>query len=160
LSCYVLGLEEIDQTQLTLVGGKAARLGELSRIEGVRVPAGFCVTTEAFQRIMGDAPSVGARLERLARLQRDDRDAIRTISARVRQTLDALDESRAARNGQLCLAGRHPSGYDACGSNNRVECSVRLAGYTTAGCSSSVRSRRLTYVRTVRHSAGPPLFAE
>ena len=36
---YVLGLEEIDRTQVALVGGKGANLGELSRIEGIRVPA-------------------------------------------------------------------------------------------------------------------------
>ncbi|MGO8896535.1 MAG: PEP/pyruvate-binding domain-containing protein, partial [Streptosporangiaceae bacterium] len=46
---YVLGLEEIDKTQVALVGGKGAHLGELSRIEGIRVPAGFCVTTDAFR---------------------------------------------------------------------------------------------------------------
>ena len=51
---YVLGLEEIDKTQVALVGGKGAHLGELSRIEGIRVPAGFCVTTDAFRRIMAD----------------------------------------------------------------------------------------------------------
>ena len=51
---YVLGFEEIDQTQVAIVGGKGAHLGELSRIEGIRVPAGFCVTTEAFRRIMAD----------------------------------------------------------------------------------------------------------
>ena len=55
---YVLGFEEIDQTQVAVVGGKGAHLGELSRIEGVRVPAGFCVTTHAFQRIMAEAPSI------------------------------------------------------------------------------------------------------
>ena len=32
---YVLGLEEIDKTQVALVGGKGAQLGELSRIEGI-----------------------------------------------------------------------------------------------------------------------------
>ena len=42
---YVLDLDEIDKTQVALVGGKGANLGELSRIEGIRVPAGFCVTT-------------------------------------------------------------------------------------------------------------------
>jgi rifampicin phosphotransferase len=41
MSSYVLGLQEIDQTQVGAVGGKGAHLGELSRIEGVRVPAGF-----------------------------------------------------------------------------------------------------------------------
>ena len=53
---YVLGLDEIDQTQGALVGGKGANLGELSRIEGIRVPAGFCVTTDAFRRIVTEAP--------------------------------------------------------------------------------------------------------
>ena len=49
---YVVGFEEIDRTQVALVGGKGANLGELSRIDGIRVPAGFCVTTDAFRRIM------------------------------------------------------------------------------------------------------------
>jgi pyruvate,water dikinase len=48
---YVLGFGVIDQTQIAVAGGKGAHLGELSRIEGIRVPAGFCVTTDAFQRI-------------------------------------------------------------------------------------------------------------
>ena len=51
---YVLGLQEVDTTQVALVGGKGAHLGELSRIEGVRVPAGCCVTTDAFRRIMAE----------------------------------------------------------------------------------------------------------
>ncbi len=35
---YVLDFQEIDQTQVAVVGGKGAHLGELSRIEGIRVP--------------------------------------------------------------------------------------------------------------------------
>ena len=38
---YVLDLDEIDATGVALAGGKGAQLGELSRIGGVRVPAGF-----------------------------------------------------------------------------------------------------------------------
>src|SRR5687768_3666354 len=53
---YVLDFQEIDPTQVAVVGGKGAHLGELSRIEGVRVPAGFCVTTDAFRRILAEAP--------------------------------------------------------------------------------------------------------
>jgi rifampicin phosphotransferase len=78
---YVLGLEEIDKTQVALAGGKGAHLGELSRIEGIRVPAGFCVTTDAFRRIMTTAPWIDASLDRLSRLDPDDREAIRTLSA-------------------------------------------------------------------------------
>jgi rifampicin phosphotransferase len=87
---YVLGLEEIDKTQVALVGGKGARLGELSRIEGVRVPAGFCVTTDAFRRIMSTAPLIDDQLDRLSRLDPGDRQALRTLSAEIRRTLGGI----------------------------------------------------------------------
>ena len=87
---YVLGLQEIDQTQVAVVGGKGAQLGELSRIEGIHVPAGFCVTTDAFRRVMAEAPSIDDRLDRLSRLNPDDREAIRTLSAEIRRTLEGI----------------------------------------------------------------------
>ena len=90
MGSYVLGVEEIDQTQVALVGGKGAHLGELSRIAGIRVPAGFCVTTGAFRRITAEAPSTDDRLDRLSRLNLDDREAIRTLSAEIRRTLEAV----------------------------------------------------------------------
>jgi hypothetical protein len=40
---HVFGFEDIDRTKIALVGGKGANLGEISRIEGIRVPEGFCV---------------------------------------------------------------------------------------------------------------------
>jgi phosphoenolpyruvate synthase/pyruvate phosphate dikinase len=90
MSRYVLGFQEIDQTQVAVVGGKGAHLGELLRIEGIRVPAGFCVTTDAFQRIMAEAPSIDDRLDRLSRLKPDDREAIRALSAEIRRTLEGI----------------------------------------------------------------------
>ena len=98
MGLYVLGFEEIDRTQVAVVGGKGAHLGELSRIEGIRVPAGFCVTTDAFERIMVDAQSMDDRLDRLARLEPDAREAIRALSAEIRRTLEgvALPDDLAA----------------------------------------------------------------
>ncbi|MFJ9419357.1 rifamycin-inactivating phosphotransferase [Streptomyces sp. NPDC101227] len=87
---YVLGLQEVDETQVAVVGGKAAHLGGLSRIEGIRVPGGFCVTTDAFRRIMAEAPSIDDRLDELSRLNPDDREAIRTLSARIRRTIEGI----------------------------------------------------------------------
>ena len=87
---YVLGLEEIDKTQVALVGGKGGHLGELSRIEGIRVPAGFCVTTDAFRRIMTTVPWIDDQVDRLSRLDPDDREAIRTLSAEIRRTLEGI----------------------------------------------------------------------
>ncbi|MGA7909925.1 MAG: PEP/pyruvate-binding domain-containing protein, partial [Candidatus Dormiibacterota bacterium] len=90
MGSYVLGFQEIDQTQVAIVGGKGAHLGELSRIEGIRVPSGFCVTADAFRRIMAEAPSIDDRLDRLSRLNPDDREAIRTLSAEIRRTLEGI----------------------------------------------------------------------
>ncbi|HEY3567512.1 MAG TPA: rifamycin-inactivating phosphotransferase [Thermoanaerobaculia bacterium] len=107
-SCYVLGFQEIDQTQVAVVGGKGAHLGELSRIEGIRVPAGFVVTTDAFQRILAEAPSIDERLDRLSRLKPDDREAIRALSLGVRRTLEGIaipDDLTAAITRALSLLG-------------------------------------------------------
>ncbi|MEU4380024.1 rifamycin-inactivating phosphotransferase [Micromonospora echinofusca] len=85
---YVSALREVDEEQVALVGGKGAHLGALSRIDGVRVPAGFCVTTHAFRRIMAEAPSADDLLDRLSRLDADDREAIRALSAEIRQSIE------------------------------------------------------------------------
>ncbi len=53
MSSYVLGFEDIDKTKIMVVGGKGANLGEISKVEGIRVPEGFCISTEAFKRILG-----------------------------------------------------------------------------------------------------------
>ncbi|MEV5413116.1 rifamycin-inactivating phosphotransferase [Thermopolyspora sp. NPDC052614] len=85
---YVLDLREVDEAQVAIVGGKAAHLGGLSRIEGVHVPAGFCVTTAAFRGIMAEAPSIDDRLDRLSRLNPDDRGTVRTLSAEIRRIIE------------------------------------------------------------------------
>ncbi|MEV4122000.1 rifamycin-inactivating phosphotransferase [Micromonospora sp. NPDC049645] len=84
----LLDLREVDETQLSVVGGKAAHLGALSRIDGIRVPAGFCVTTAAFRRVMAQTPSINERLDRLSRLNPDDREAVRALSAEIRRSIE------------------------------------------------------------------------
>ncbi|MDX8147342.1 rifamycin-inactivating phosphotransferase [Lentzea sp. BCCO 10_0061] len=99
MSGYVLGLAEVDDTRISLCGGKGAHLGEVARIEGVQVPPGFCVTTEAFDRVLREAPSIGERLDRLGLLTADDREEIAARSAEVRQEIERLvvpDEVTAA----------------------------------------------------------------
>lgn len=87
---YVRDLQEVDETQVAVVGGKGTHLGGLSRIEGIRVPAGFCVTTDAFRRVMAEAPAIDDRLDQLSRLNPDDREAIRTLSAQIRRTIEGI----------------------------------------------------------------------
>ncbi|MFJ9310057.1 rifamycin-inactivating phosphotransferase [Streptomyces cyaneofuscatus] len=84
----LLDLHEADATQLALVGGKGAQLGALSRIDGIRVPDGFCVTTDAFRRVVARVPSFDDRLDRLSRTDPDDREALRTLSADIRRAVE------------------------------------------------------------------------
>jgi rifampicin phosphotransferase len=107
---YVVGLREIDETQVAVAGGKGAHLGELSRIEGIRVPPGFCVTTDAFRRMMREAPSIGDQLDGLSRLNADDRAGIRALSAAIRRTFEAVaipDDVAAAIAVALAAVGEH-----------------------------------------------------
>ncbi|MDT0305799.1 rifamycin-inactivating phosphotransferase [Streptomyces sp. DSM 44917] len=87
---YVRDLREVDEAQVALVGGKAAHLGALARIEGVRVPDGFCVTTDAFRRVVAEAPSIGELLDRLSRSQPDDREATSALSAELRRAIEGI----------------------------------------------------------------------
>ncbi|MEN3534344.1 rifamycin-inactivating phosphotransferase [Microbispora sp. ZYX-F-249] len=86
----MMGFEEINGTNIGDVGGKGTHLGELSRIEGIRVPDGFCVTTDAFRRVVAEAPSIDAQLDLLSRVEPDDRTTIRTLSADIRRTVEGV----------------------------------------------------------------------
>jgi phosphoenolpyruvate synthase/pyruvate phosphate dikinase len=104
----VLGFEEIDETQVALVGGKGAHLGELSRIDGINVPAGFCVTTDVFRRILREAPTIDDRLDRLSAVGADDQEAVRALSAEIRRTLEEIaipEDVAAAITGALAGLG-------------------------------------------------------
>ncbi|MDI3387764.1 phosphoenolpyruvate synthase [Streptomyces sp. B-S-A8] len=85
---YVRDLHEVDEQQVPLVGGKGAHLGALARMDGIRVPDGFCVTTDAYRRVLAEAPAVDGLLDELDRLNPDDQDAIRTLSAQLRRTIE------------------------------------------------------------------------
>ena len=88
MSSYVLGFQAIDQTKLMLVGGKGANLGELTRIEGIRVPDGFCISTEAFKRIIAETPLINELLAQLSLLKLEDRDKIRELSGEIRRAIE------------------------------------------------------------------------
>ncbi len=90
MSRYALDLHEIDRTKLMLAGGKGANLGELSAISGIRVPQGFCVTTEAFKRATGSHQELDELLDVLARLRAEERAAISAISEKTRTFIENL----------------------------------------------------------------------
>ncbi|MGC6589777.1 phosphoenolpyruvate synthase [Paenibacillus sp. Dod16] len=87
----VLDFQEMDKKQLGLVGGKGLHLGELSKIEGIRVPEGFCVTTIGYQRAIEQNETYQSMLNRLTMLSAEDRDQIVEISRKIRQTIMELE---------------------------------------------------------------------
>src|SRR5699024_11156526 len=68
----LVGGRRDDGVQVAAVGGKGVQLGRLAGIEGVRVPAAFCVTTGAYRRALAEVPSYAADLDQLATLGADD----------------------------------------------------------------------------------------
>ncbi len=90
MSSFVLGFKDIDKTKLMVVGGKGANLGELSKIEGIRVPDGFCISTEAFKRIIGETSSINELLEQLSLLKVEDRDKIGELSGEIRRVIEGI----------------------------------------------------------------------
>ncbi|MFD0712825.1 phosphoenolpyruvate synthase [Paenibacillus sp. GCM10027626] len=87
MSSLVLGFQEMKKTQLLLVGGKGLNLGELSKIEGIHVPEGFCVTTAGYQKAIEQNETYHALLDRLTMLKAEDRDQIAEISREIRQII-------------------------------------------------------------------------
>src|SRR3989441_7766748 len=90
MSSYVLGFQDIDKTKLMVVGGKGANVGELSKIEGIRVPDGFCLSTEAFKRIIGETSSMNELLDQLSLLKVEDRDKIGELSGEIRRVIEGI----------------------------------------------------------------------
>src|SRR5699024_10159930 len=66
---------------------KAAWLGEVTRIDGVHVPPGFCLTTEAFAQVVGDDPAVQDAIKDLDRLDPTDQEGVRAGSATIRDLI-------------------------------------------------------------------------
>ena len=85
---YAIGFQDLDKTKVMVAGGKGANLGELSRIDGIRIPDGFCITTAAFQRIMRETSSIDALLDRLSLLETEDRDEIKGLSGEIRRAIE------------------------------------------------------------------------
>ncbi len=87
MSSLVLDFREMEKTQLLLVGGKGLNLGELSKIQGIKVPEGFCVTTLGYQKAMEQNEKFQALLDQLTLLNVEDRDQIGEISRKIRQII-------------------------------------------------------------------------
>jgi rifampicin phosphotransferase len=98
MNSFVFSFQEIAKTipmafgtiGIQLVGGKGANLAELSRIEGINVPDGFCISTEAYRRIIRVTPSINELLDKLSLLKIEDRDKIVELSGEIRRIIEGI----------------------------------------------------------------------
>lgn len=91
MSSFVLDFQEIEKTQLSLVGGKGLKLGELSNIPGIQVPEGFCVTTVGYEKAIEQNEDLQTLLQQLTKLKREDQAQIGEISKKIREVIMAVE---------------------------------------------------------------------
>ncbi len=88
MSSYVIGFKKIDKTKLVVAGGKGTNLGELTKIKGIQVPEGFCISTDAFKRVIWGIPEIAKLLDELSFLNAKDRDKIGKLSSEIRRVIE------------------------------------------------------------------------
>ncbi|MET3195346.1 phosphoenolpyruvate synthase [Bacillus sp. OAE603] len=91
MSSLVIDFQEIENKQLLLVGGKGLNLGELSKIPGIKVPVGFCITTVGYQNAIEQNVTYRALLDQLSSLTLEDRDQISDFSSQIRQVIMEIE---------------------------------------------------------------------
>jgi pyruvate,water dikinase len=87
---YIIDFQNIDKSKFMDVGGKGANLGELSGINEIQVPQGFCVTTEAYKRVTENNGELNKLLDELTHFKADEPEKIRTISAKIRTIIENI----------------------------------------------------------------------
>lgn len=88
MSLYALDFQEISKSEFMTVGGKGANLGDLFKVEGIEVPEGFCISTEAFKKIIEENSSISELLNQLSLLKVEDKTEISKLSAKIRKIIE------------------------------------------------------------------------
>jgi len=76
-------LDEVDKTNMPLVGGKFANLGEVLKME-MNVPFGFCITTVAYQEFVQQSDLKECLSDMLGTINYDDYDAVSDVAEKMK----------------------------------------------------------------------------
>jgi phosphoenolpyruvate synthase/pyruvate phosphate dikinase len=87
---YIHSFGQLDKSMLATAGGKGANLGELCRIEGAKVPNGFCISTDAYKKIIGRSKEVTSLVDELTMLKATDRRGIADTGAKIREAIEEV----------------------------------------------------------------------
>ena len=101
----ILSFSDIRATDLPLVGGKGANLGEMTHA-GFPIPGGFCLTTAAFQQFMDASPDSEDIYKQLDTITTTDVEAVRSVGEQIRQSLLTVPiPADIVRSRQASMAG-------------------------------------------------------
>ena len=84
----VVNLADVSDSDLPLVGGKASKLGEVVR-QGLPVPPGIIVTTEAYQTFVDQTPVKAELAAALATIEPSRPETIEAASRRIRESFES-----------------------------------------------------------------------
>lgn len=93
---YVVAFDDAGATDRALVGGKSANLARLVG-SGLPVPAGFCVTTAAYEALIDD-PAIQEAIDELLELDPTDTAAIADAGAALRAQIQDCEVPEAVRD--------------------------------------------------------------
>lgn len=91
MSKYVHSFKTIDNYSISSLGGKGANLIELSQIEEINVPDGFCITTEVYKKIINKNEEFVMLLEQLKQAIANDIDLINQICEQIRIVIEQAE---------------------------------------------------------------------
>lgn len=90
MDSQVVAFQAIDSSTPMLVGAKAANVAALTRIVGINVPDGFCISTEAFNNLIQTTPALAELLDQASLLTLNDHHQIRELSTSIRQCIVSI----------------------------------------------------------------------
>ncbi len=88
---YIYTFQEIDKNKISMVGGKSVNLGELSRIAEIRVPEGFCISTEVFKNVVRELLPINELLNQLSLLTVEDSIPITALGSEIRNIIEGVE---------------------------------------------------------------------
>ncbi|MFW9932777.1 MAG: PEP/pyruvate-binding domain-containing protein [Candidatus Thorarchaeota archaeon] len=87
---YILSLNQIAANSISLVGGKAAKLGEMKQ-NGFNVPDGFVLTTSAYRHLVESSDFQKQLLEVIGAIDYDDASSIQTASTNLAKIVNQME---------------------------------------------------------------------
>lgn len=94
VSRITFSLGEVDKSQVDVVGGKCANLGEMRNRANIPTPAGFAITTGAYNRFLQREGVREEILKLLREVRPEDPASVVFVSEAIFRTIDRVDVPR------------------------------------------------------------------